>query len=329
MSALRRAARAAAVVLAAGAGFAAGRRLYRDYRADMQRAYDRLEGADTVETSVGAVEYRIEGEGVPVLVSHGIVGGFDQALGTGQSLLEADARLVGASRFGYLGSDLPPEPTPANQARAYAELLDDVGIDDAVVVGTSAGGAPAIRFALDYPDRTRGLVLIGSTAPSQEEIEGATGPPHAILRDPVFWLLVARAPWVFLRLFGVDPAVYASAPREQRRRVETLLETLIPVEPRKPGIYNDERVTNTAMVEHFEKYDLEAMAVPALVIHARDDPLASFEDAKRMAGRIPDAEFRGYDTGGHLVFGHGDEIRRRVTDFARKACGERRPRAPR
>jgi pimeloyl-ACP methyl ester carboxylesterase len=90
-------------------------------------------------------------------------------------------------------------------------VLDELGIDDVVVVGTSAGGAPAIRFALDYPERTRGLVLIGSTAPTDGPLVGPTGPPHALYRDPVCWLLVTYAPWVFHRLFGIDGDDYRAA----------------------------------------------------------------------------------------------------------------------
>lgn len=52
--------------------------------------------------------------------------------------------------------------------------------------------------------------------------------------------------------------------------------------PRKPGISNDERVTNTAMVDRHGADALETMAVPALVIYAEDDPLASFGDVERL-----------------------------------------------
>jgi pimeloyl-ACP methyl ester carboxylesterase len=310
--------RSAALLLGAiGVSVAVGRHVHRRYESDMRRAYAAIEesATETVETSIGTVQYCTRGGGTPVLVSHGIVGGFDQAIRTGESLLETDAQLIGISRFGYLGSELPEEATPENQARAYVEVLDDLGIDDVVVIGTSAGGAPAVRFALDYPGRTRGLVLIGSTAPTERPLVGPTGPPHAILQDPVFWLLVTHAPRAFHALFGIDRGDYRSASPEARRRVDALLDTLVPVEPRKPGIRNDERVTNTAMVEHHDEYVLETLSVPTLAIHAEDDPLASFEDVERMVERIPDAEFLAYGTGGHLVFGHGDEIRRAVSDF--------------
>jgi len=126
---------------------------------------------------------------------------------------------------------------------------------------------------------------------------------------------VNHVPRAFHALFGIDRDDYRSASPEARHRVDALLDTLVPVEPRKPGILNDERVTNTAMVEHHDEYVLETLTVPTLVIHAEDDPLASFEDVERLVDRIPGAEFLPYGTGGHLVFGHGDEIRRAVTEF--------------
>lgn len=242
----KRIARTTATIRTVGLAAVLGRRFYREYKRDIRAAYAAVEDADTdrVETSVGTVEYTTKETGVPVLVAHGIFGGFDQVLRTGEGLLDSNAEIIGVSRFGYLGSELPADPTPENQARAYVDLLDELGIDTVAVVGTSAGGAPAIGFALDYPDRTRALLLIGSASPSEQELAGPTGPPHAILADPVIWFLVTYVPQVFLALFGVDRSDYASTPRDERRRVQALLDTLVPVEPRRPGIFNDERVTN-------------------------------------------------------------------------------------
>ena len=47
-------------------------------------------------------------------------------------------------------------------AEDLAEFMDALEIDSAVVVGHSMGSLIAQRFALDYPERTLGLVLIGS-----------------------------------------------------------------------------------------------------------------------------------------------------------------------
>lgn len=76
------------------------------------------------------------------------------------------------------------------------------------------------------------------------------------------------------------------------------------------------------MTGQYSQYDLESMSVPTLVVHAKDDPLASFGDIERLVERIPTAEFQRYETGGHLVFGHGDEIRQSVTDFVASPEGE-------
>ena len=54
------------------------------------------------------------------------------------------------------------------EVQAYVELLDKLGIDKVYLLATSAGGSIAIRFALDYPERTRGLILYCSAMPLVE-----------------------------------------------------------------------------------------------------------------------------------------------------------------
>ncbi len=43
-----------------------------------------------------------------------------------------------------------------------AAFIDALDVETAVVVGHSLGSAVAQRFAIDYPERTLGLVLVGS-----------------------------------------------------------------------------------------------------------------------------------------------------------------------
>jgi 3-oxoadipate enol-lactonase len=47
-------------------------------------------------------------------------------------------------------------------------VIDDVGIDRAVVLGHSAGGVIAMRFALDHPERVAALILVGTAAQCNE-----------------------------------------------------------------------------------------------------------------------------------------------------------------
>jgi len=108
------------------------------------------------------------GEGDVILSVHGIFGGYDQAYDNVKNRTSQN-RVLAPSRFGYLGSDVKGEGTPMEQAAAFEELLDYLDIDQVFVLATSAGGTPAIRFALDYPERIKGLILYCSAMPGQRK----------------------------------------------------------------------------------------------------------------------------------------------------------------
>jgi pimeloyl-ACP methyl ester carboxylesterase len=60
-----------------------------------------------------------------------------------------------------------PEPTPCTIADLAADLgrvLDATDTPRAVVLGHSAGGVVAMRFAIDQPGRCAGLVLVGTAS---------------------------------------------------------------------------------------------------------------------------------------------------------------------
>ena len=120
--------------------------------------------AKTISLSYGDMSYVDKGNGEVILSVHGIFGGYDQAFDTCKDFASG-YRILAPSRFGYLGSDMLGSGTPAEQATAYAELLDRLGIDKVYLLATSAGGSIAIRFALDYPERTKGLILYCSAMP--------------------------------------------------------------------------------------------------------------------------------------------------------------------
>lgn len=137
------------------------------------------------------MSYVDKGEGSVILSVHGIFGGFDQAYDT-CAAFASDYRILAPSRFGYLGSDILGEGTPAEQAAAYVELLDKLQIDQVYVLSTSAGGSVAIRFALDYPERTKGLILYCSAMPLLEKpvtYAEYAGPPAFLCNDYAMFLM--------------------------------------------------------------------------------------------------------------------------------------------
>ena len=111
-------------------------------------------------TRHGVMEYAVAGEGPPVLMIHGTGGGFDQGLLFARRLVAAGYRVIAPSRFGYLRSALPADPSSEDQADAFVDLLDALGIDRVPVVGGSAGALSAIAFALRHPDRCTALVAL-------------------------------------------------------------------------------------------------------------------------------------------------------------------------
>jgi len=52
----------------------------------------------------------------------------------------------------------------ANLATFVTQLMDRAGVESAHIVGAKTGGAVAMRFAADYPKRTRALVVVGGPA---------------------------------------------------------------------------------------------------------------------------------------------------------------------
>jgi 2-hydroxy-6-oxonona-2,4-dienedioate hydrolase len=91
---------------------------------------------------------------------HGTGGGFDQGLGFASALEQHGYHIVAPSRFGYLRSDFPVDPSLANEADAFVALLDHLGVDRLPVIGGSAGALSASAFALRHPDRCTALILL-------------------------------------------------------------------------------------------------------------------------------------------------------------------------
>jgi 3-oxoadipate enol-lactonase len=50
----------------------------------------------------------------------------------------------------------------ANLATFVAQVMDKAGVNSAHIIGAKTGGAVAMRFAADYPQRTRALVVAGA-----------------------------------------------------------------------------------------------------------------------------------------------------------------------
>lgn len=250
--------------------------------------------------SYGRMMYVDQGDGIPVLMSHGIFGGYDQSVDCANAVLpKTGYRVISPSRFGYLGSAVKADGTPREQAEAFVELLDHLGIDQAYLMGISAGGTAAIRMALDFPERVKGLMLFGSapvlTAQPIEPPE-MIGPPPVLNKDWVWWM--------------VGPAMSAI-----QGLPLNVVHTMLPIGPRRAGVEIDTFTSNPDMGRHFDDYPIEDLHVPVLLIHAKDDKVVPFNDVAASMHRHPKLTTAIFDTGGHMLIGNETAIAKAIQAF--------------
>jgi len=98
--------------------------------------------------------------GPTILFLHGASGNLNDQMVPFAPALRDNARLIFVDRPGHGYSDRVGAETPAQQAERYKILLDDLGVEEATIVGHSLGAASAAAFAVLYPERTKGLVLL-------------------------------------------------------------------------------------------------------------------------------------------------------------------------
>jgi pimeloyl-ACP methyl ester carboxylesterase len=217
--------------------------------------------------------------------------------------------VITPSRFGYLGSEFPEDATVAAQADAYVALMDALEIPEVPVLAFSAGSSSAVQLALRHPDRVAALVLVAANSPHEKAVSLV---PRALapllFSQPSMWLLRMFAPKQLASISGV-PTGYELDPNDQRT-LETIFDSFFPIGPRSEGSIFDGYVGNPDIAN----YPLEKISVPTLGVHAADDPLASYEDARAMVARIPGSTWVEVEKGGH-IFIHKDEAA--VAEIAR------------
>src|SRR2546423_6231731 len=112
-----------------------------------------------------SLHYHEAGTGDPVVLLHGGGPGASAWSNWKQNLapLAAHCRVLAVDQPGYGRSDKPLIKGGMWEfySRAVRGLLDELGVEQASFIGNSLGGGTTLKFALDYPDRTDRLVLMG------------------------------------------------------------------------------------------------------------------------------------------------------------------------
>jgi 2-hydroxy-6-oxonona-2,4-dienedioate hydrolase len=268
---------------------------------DTRRAYARIMGNSTIVPSpLGEIEFKRGGTGIPVLVIHGSGGGYDQGELIAKTILGDQFAWIAPSRFGYLRSTFRKGATFDDQAKAYAHLLDNLGLQTVSVLALSHGGPSALLFAARYPERMSSLTLLScgvasSSDATQAEANQKGDTLTTIFRfDLLYWLVRKFLRRRLIRLMGVSDAVIVNLTTEQLTLVNRLIDYMAPVAPRYAGVVFDNKAAmpNERVAE---------IRVPTLIVHAMDDELQLYHNAEYAAANIPGARLVSFAQGGHLI----------------------------
>jgi non-heme chloroperoxidase len=164
-------------------------------------------------------------------------------------------------------------------------FMDEVGIEEATLVGDSSGGMIAQRVALDYSHRVSRLVLIGSptTLVNNEAVIDA-GKEMVALEDPIRPGLV--------REFHLS-TIHHSVP-------EGFLSTALFETLKVPArVWRDYYEGVLLAVDDTAR--LGQIGAPTLILWGERDAILGREEQERRAAAIPDATLRIYPDTGHAV----------------------------
>jgi pimeloyl-ACP methyl ester carboxylesterase len=238
-----------------------------------------------VENQSAKIYWDEQGQGTPLILIMGL--GYPSALWhRTRPALSQHFRTIALDNRGVGSSDVPPGPySIATMASDAAAVLDAAGVPRAHVFGVSMGGMIAQEFALQYPERTRALIL-GCTSPG--------GPSAVRAEKKVSDILFARGMTLEQAREAMLPYIYdASTPREKIEEDLALRRRYLPTQ-----------AGYTAQLQAilaWQGYDrLSEIKAPTLVIHGNSDALVPPANGKLIAERIPSAKLVMLDHASHL-----------------------------
>jgi 3-oxoadipate enol-lactonase len=186
------------------------------------------------------------------------------------------------------------------------ELLRSAGIERAHVAGLSMGGYVAMTLALRRPEAVRSLVLIGTGGGGADRIRR---PRHVA---DAFSAALGGQYEEFAR--STMPFTFSDGWTEAHpERFEEILAARL----ERPTPYETIEAHAVACYAYYDDgIDAEAIAAPALVVHGDEDLIIPVENGRRLARRIPGAEYVELEGRGHnLPLEEPETVARLIREF--------------
>jgi pimeloyl-ACP methyl ester carboxylesterase len=230
----------------------------------------------TADRTPAGTSYLATGQGQPVVLIHGV--GLNKEMWGGQVVgLATNYRVITYDMLGHGASPRPAAGTPLlGYADQLLELLDHLQLPQATVIGFSMGGLVARAFALHYPERLQGLVVLNSVFNrSAEQRAGVIArTAQAAEHGPDANAEAALSRWFSREYQAANPA-----------QIAALRETLAGNDPQ--GYLTTYELFATQ--DMYRADDLKGLRTPTLVATGELDPGSTPEMARQLADRIPGA----------------------------------------
>jgi pimeloyl-ACP methyl ester carboxylesterase len=264
------------------------------------------------------------GSGPAVVFIHGLSGCWQNWLEQ-LPLFARDHRVIAVDLPGFGQSEMPAEEISiSGYADAIDELMGELGLEEARIVGNSMGGFIGAELAINHPQRVERLVLVAAAGLSIESIrtDRKTGLRHRAENIVFFSLghIASRSHQVALR-----------------PRLRHALLLLVAAHPQKlPGPLAAQQVLGSgkpgfsdaleAMCRYPLRDRLEKIACPTLIVWGDKDVLVPVKDAAIFEQLIPDARKIIYRDTGHVsMMERPERFNSDVKAFLDEAPGEQQP----
>lgn len=241
-----------------------------------------------------SLAYDDHGVGLPVIFLHAFPLNRHMWAGELQALLEDKRyRLISLDWRGFGESEIatsavkPVISTMLMFADDVAGLMDQLGIQQAVLCGLSMGGYAAFAFARKYPERLRGLIL-ADTRPGDDTPEAKAN------RENLAQIAESQGTGAIADL--QLPRLLGNYTRQHHPEVERRVRQLIDAASPQ-GI----AAASRGMVARADSTELLAhINYPTLVLVGEEDTLIPPQVARDYAAQIPGAQFVTIPHAGHL-----------------------------